>query len=115
MPETTIVPVFADQLSVNLSVLAHADRRHDRVLMVEVAEEANHAAHHRKKLAFLFSAMRHPAKALRQACCDLDYVRVADPAHTGSFTNRFSRKEGVEYLLFHTFVHATSVILNPDY
>lgn len=91
MPETTIVPVFADQLSVNLSVLAHADCRRDRVLMVEVAEEANHAAHHRKKLAFLFSAMRHHAEALRQAGWDVDYVRLDDPDNTGSFTGELGR------------------------
>lgn len=91
MPDTTIVPVFADQLSLGLSALERAGRQHGRVLMVEVAEEANHAAHHRKKLAFLFSAMRHHAEALRQSGWDVDYVRLDDPGNTGSFTGELGR------------------------
>lgn len=91
MSNTTIIPVFADQLSLNLSALERADRRRDRVLMVEVDEEAHHVAHHRKKLAFLFSAMRHHAEALRQDGWMVDYVRLDDPKNTGSFTGELRR------------------------
>ena len=91
MSDTTIIPVFADQLSLNLSVLRRADRQRDRVLMVEVAEEAHHVAHHRKKLAFLFSAMRHHAQALREDGWIVDYVRLDELGNTGSFNGELGR------------------------
>jgi len=60
----TLIPIFADQLSHGLSSLAISRPEESVVLMMEVAEEAGTVAHHRKKLIFLFSAMRHFAKEL---------------------------------------------------
>ncbi len=91
MPDSTLIPVFADQLSPNLSALRRADRTRDRVLMVEVAEEANRVAHHSKKLAFLFSAMRHHADALRRDGWEVDYVRLDDPDNSGAFSGELAR------------------------
>lgn len=91
MPDSTLIPVFADQLSPNLSALRRADRARDRVLMVEVTEEANRVAHHSKKLAFLFSAMRHHADALRRDGWEVDYVRLDDPGNSGSFSGELAR------------------------
>ncbi len=52
--------------------------------MAEVAEEAGYVPHHKKKLAFVFSAMRHFADELRQAGWRVRYVKLDDPANTGS-------------------------------
>ena len=59
-----LVLILGDQLSPRLSSLAASDRSCDVVLMAEVMDEASYVRHHRKKLAFVFSAMRHFAGEL---------------------------------------------------
>ena len=86
-----LIPILGDQLSLGLSSLAGADPAHDVLLMMEVAEEAGYVRHHRRKIAFLFAAMRHHAAALRAAGWRVDYVTLDDPANTGSFTGEVAR------------------------
>ena len=59
--------------------------------MVEVQEEATYVRHHKKKIAFLFSAMRHFAIELREAGWTVDYVKLDDAGNTGSFTGEVAR------------------------
>jgi deoxyribodipyrimidine photolyase-related protein len=80
-----LILVLGDQLSPNLSSLRAGDPTQDRVLMVEAQEEATYVRHHKKKIAFLFSAMRHFAEELRAAGWQVDYVKLDDPANQGSF------------------------------
>ncbi|MEL7285831.1 MAG: cryptochrome/photolyase family protein, partial [Pseudomonadota bacterium] len=54
-----LILILGDQLSRQVSSLKGADPTRDRVLMTEVVEEATYVRHHKKKIAFLFSAMRH--------------------------------------------------------
>ena len=70
--------VLGDQLSPDLSSLKEAQPG-DLVLMAEVAEEATYVRHHKKKIAFLFAAMRHFAEELRAAGLNVRYVRLDDP------------------------------------
>ncbi|WP_439530393.1 cryptochrome/photolyase family protein [Pannonibacter sp.] len=86
-----IVLVLGDQLSLGLSSLRRADRAQDVVLMVEVMEEATYVRHHKKKIAFILSAMRHFAKTLQSEGWTVDYVRLDDPLNTGSFTGEIGR------------------------
>jgi len=65
--------VLGDQLSRGLSSLADLDSKHDVVLMAELSQEATYVKHHKKKIAFLFSAMRHFAGGLRQDGIRVDY------------------------------------------
>lgn len=88
---STLVLVLGDQLSARLSSLDVADADDSVVLMVEVAEETTYVPHHKKKIAFLLSAMRHHALALQQAGWQVDYVRLDDPGNTGSFTGEVAR------------------------
>ena len=83
--------VLGDQLSPNLSSLRRASKRDDHVLLVEVAEEASYVRHHKKKIAFVFSAMRHFAEELKEAGWNVDYVRLDDPENTGRFTGEVRR------------------------
>lgn len=83
--------VLGDQLSFDLASLAGLDLQHDRVLLAEVAEEAGHVPHHPQKIAFLFSAMRHFAQALRQRGVTVDYVTLDDPANSGSLVGELVR------------------------
>jgi deoxyribodipyrimidine photolyase-related protein len=82
---TVLLPVLGDQLSTSLASLQAHDPATATVLMMEVADEATYVRHNPKKIAFLFSAMRHFAESLRAAGWTVDYVRLDDPANTGSF------------------------------
>ncbi len=91
MQVRNLILVLGDQLSPGLSSLKAADPARDLVLMVEVAEEATYVRHHKKKIAFLFSAMRHFAEALRAAGWTVDYVALDAPDNAGSFTGEIER------------------------
>ena len=79
-----LVLALGDQLSPGLSALKAADRARDRVVMAEVAEEAGSVAHHPKKIALVFAAMRKFAERLRAAGWQVDYTRLDDPRNAGS-------------------------------
>lgn len=86
----TLRLVLGDQLSTSLSSLAGYDEG-DLVLMCEVVDEATYVRHHKKKLAFVFSCMRHFAAELEQAGHDVRYVRLDDAENTGDFTGEVKR------------------------
>ncbi|MGC6517991.1 MAG: cryptochrome/photolyase family protein [Candidatus Puniceispirillaceae bacterium] len=58
--------IMGDQLSRNSPVLAEASPDTDIIVMGELSDEATTPRHHKKKIAFIFSAMRHFAKSLQQ-------------------------------------------------
>ncbi len=88
---TTLIPILGDQLSMSLSSLHDADPATAQLLMIEVIDEATYVAHHKRKIAYIFSAMRHHADALRDAGWRVDYVRLDDPDNSGSFTGEVAR------------------------
>ena len=88
MPNDLIL-ILGDQLSPAMSSLAAAPDA--PVLMAEVADEATYVRHHKKKIAFTFSAMRHFAEALRKAGREVDYIRFDDPENTGSISGEIGR------------------------
>ncbi|MEM8878683.1 MAG: cryptochrome/photolyase family protein [Pseudomonadota bacterium] len=83
--------VLGDQLSRNISSLNDLDRENDTVLMVEVAEEGRYVPHHKKKIAYILSAMRHHADALKADGIAVRYVCLDDPRNTQSFSGEVSR------------------------
>jgi deoxyribodipyrimidine photolyase-related protein len=86
----TLRLILADQLTVTLPLIAAAAPE-DTLLLVEVMEEASYVPHHPQKITFLFSAMRHFAEELRQAGKRVRYVKLDDPANTGSFDGEVAR------------------------
>ena len=83
MPKTRQLRlVLGDQLTRGLASLTDLDPAQDVVLMVEVAAEAQYVPHHKQKIAFLLSAMRHFAQALearwREPFTRLGEARDAD-------------------------------------
>ena len=88
---TTLIPVLGDQLSMALASLQRADAATAIILMVEVAEEASYVPHHKRKIAYILSAMRHHAAALFAAGWKVDYVALDDPDNSGSFTGEVAR------------------------
>jgi deoxyribodipyrimidine photolyase-related protein len=90
-----LILILGDQLSPQVSSLKAGDRHKDVVLMAEVVSEATYVKHHKKKIAFVFSAMRHFAEELRETGWSVAYVRLDDPQNTGSLgaeVERFSER-----------------------
>jgi len=88
---TTLIPILGDQLSFDLSSLDGADPATSVLLMMEVGEETTYVRHHRRKLAYILSAMRHHAAALRERGWRVDYVALEDPDNSGSFSGEIAR------------------------
>lgn len=82
--------VLGDQLSHTISSLQDLSSD-DIVLMAEVRSEATYVRHHKKKIAFLFSAMRHFAQELIVKGHTVDYVRFDDPKNTGTLLGELER------------------------
>jgi deoxyribodipyrimidine photolyase-related protein len=91
MPARSLILILGDQLSPVISSLAGADRAKAIILIAEVMAEAAYVGHHKKKLAFVFSAMRHFAEELRSDGWTVDYVRLDDAANTGSLAGEAAR------------------------
>jgi len=89
--KTSLILILGDQLSAKIPSLEQADKRSDLVLMVEVSEEATYVRHHKKKIAFIFSAMRHFAEELTRNGWRVDYIRLDEPENIGSFTGELKR------------------------
>jgi deoxyribodipyrimidine photolyase-related protein len=87
----TLIPVLGDQLSHALSSLAGQDKETCIILMAELDEETAYVPHHKSKMAFILSAMRHHADDLRSAGWSVDYVKLTDPENSGSFTDELAR------------------------
>ncbi|MGN6210013.1 cryptochrome/photolyase family protein [Asticcacaulis sp.] len=91
MGESILRVVLGDQLSIRLEVITGADRARDTILMAEVMAEATYVRHHVKKIAFLFSAMRHYAEALRRAGFRVRYVKLEDSENSQSLDGEIQR------------------------
>ncbi len=76
--------ILGDQLTPSLSALDGCDKNQDLILMCEVQDEATYVKHHKKKIAFLFSAMRHFKEMLLKKQYRLRYTTLDDPLNTGS-------------------------------
>ena len=83
--------ILGDQLSLTLSSLADIDPQNDLLLMWEVRSEATYVKHHKKKIAFVFSAMRHFAAELSGKGLNIHYVKYDDPNNTGSLFGEVAR------------------------
>ncbi len=88
---TTLRLILADQLSELLSSLREARKKSDIIMLFEVMSEATYVPHHPKKIAFLFSAMRHFAEELKCKGYNIRYIRLDDPLNTGSLDGEIKR------------------------
>lgn len=79
-----LLPVFGDQLSPRLSSLRDADPAQDVLLLAEVMSEASYVPHHPRKIALIFSAMRHFAAEMREFGFQVRYRTLDDPQNQGS-------------------------------
>jgi len=79
-----LLPVFGDQLSPWLASLRDADPAQDALLLAEVLSEASYVPHHPRKIALIFSAMRHFAAEMRERGFQVHYRTLDDPGNLGS-------------------------------
>lgn len=86
-----LILILGDQLTPSLTSLRNLDAQNDVVLMCELRSEATYAKHHKKKIALIFSAMRHFAQDLRAQGVTVQYVQYDDPENTGTFTAEITR------------------------
>ena len=105
-PNRNLVLVLGDQLSPAISSLAAADRTRDVILMCEVMAEATYVKHHKKKIALIFSAMRHFANELREQGWNVHYVKIDDDVNKGSFAGEVERAIA-------SFVPARVIVTEP--
>ncbi len=89
-----LILVLGDQLTPSLSSLADADPARDLVLMAELHDEATSVRHHKKKIAFIFSAMRHFAEDLRAVGWTVDYVTLGSTENHAGFTAQIAHAIG---------------------
>ncbi len=88
---TVLRLILADQLSETISSLENIDKNNDVVMLCELMTEAVYVKHHKKKIAFLFSSMRHFAQELIEGGTRVRYVKLDDPCNTGSFDGEVKR------------------------
>ena len=79
--DTRLIVLLGDQLSPSL--LRFADRKTDHIMMAEVVSEATYVAHHKKKIAYHFAAMRHFADELRADGWKVLYRKIDDADNKG--------------------------------
>jgi Uncharacterized protein related to deoxyribodipyrimidine photolyase len=87
----TLRLILGDQLSQDISSLKDCNKTEDIILMCEVWNEATYVKHHKKKIAFLFSAMRHFAKELKGSGYKILYTKLEDKQNTGFFKSEVAR------------------------
>ena len=87
-----LILVLGDQLSDDLSSLREGSKQTDVVVMAEVRAETDYVAHHPKKIAFLFAAMRKHAERLRADGWEVAYATLDDPDNSQSIPGELVRR-----------------------
>jgi deoxyribodipyrimidine photolyase-related protein len=101
-PDQVIVLILGDQLSLRISSLRDRKPMNTVILMAEVMTENTYAPHHKKKLVFVLSAMRHFAEELRAAGWTVDYVKLDDPGNTHTLegeVERAKKRHGINQVI----------------
>ena len=74
--------ILGDQLSQNIASLKNFRKEQDKILMMEVVNEASYVNHHKKKLVLVFSAMRHFAENLKKQGYPVIYSKIDNSSNT---------------------------------
>lgn len=88
---TTMRVILWDQLSTAISSLRDADKKKDIIVFCEVREECVYVKHHKKKLVYLLSAMRHFSAELTQLGYRVHYSKLDDKNNTQTLSGEISR------------------------
>ncbi|MGE3643473.1 MAG: cryptochrome/photolyase family protein [Beijerinckiaceae bacterium] len=80
-----LIFILGDQLSHDIASLQGADPEQDVIFMCEVREEAAYVRHHKQKIIFILSAMRHFAAELEEEGLCVDYLKYDAQENPGDF------------------------------
>lgn len=87
----TLRIILWDQLSFDIASLRDIDKNNDVILLCEVKKECTYVKHHKKKLVFLLSAMRHFAAELTAQGYNVCYVKLDDKDNTQTLSGEITR------------------------
>ena len=76
-----LIYIFNDQLNLEVSSLHNVNKDEDIIVLTETFEQAKSVKHHKKKLIFMFSAMRHFANSLRKQGYKVHYSKIDDESN----------------------------------
>lgn len=79
--------ILSSQLNFNISSLADVDKQNDIVLMCEPDIQMFHVKHHKKKIVFLLSAMRHFAAELKSKKFNVIYIKIGEKHISSALTD----------------------------
>lgn len=85
--------ILGDQLTHSLSALEGIDVDNDVVLIAEVRSEASYVKHHKKKIIYIFSAMRHFALELKQKGYKVHYTYYDAQDNQGSLASEVAYRK----------------------
>ncbi|MDG1121166.1 MAG: cryptochrome/photolyase family protein [Glaciecola sp.] len=88
----TLRLILADQLTHSVSALDGIDVDNDVILLAEVRSEASYVKHHKKKIIYLFSAMRHFARELQQKGYQVHYTYYDAQDNQGSLAAEVAQR-----------------------
>ena len=83
--------MLGDQLTLDLAAIKRADKSKDIIIMAEADAEAEYVKHHPKKIAFIFSAMRHFANTLKASGWKVLYSKIDDPQNSQNIIGEILR------------------------
>ena len=94
--------IFQDQLNPDFSSLLDYDKELDEILMCEFKKDFTNLNHHKKKIVYQLSCMRHFQSDLTERGCRVNYVKLDDSNNHGDFIPELlalKRVSGFEQLI----------------
>jgi deoxyribodipyrimidine photolyase-related protein len=93
---SNLIVILGDQLNLAISSLNGVNKEKDIILLAEVWQEASYVQHHKKKIAFIFSAMRHFAKELLAAGYFVHYTKFKNKKDNFSFKEEIRKLKEIK-------------------
>ena len=94
--------IFPDQLNPEISSILDFDKELDEILICEFKKDFTNVNHHKKKIVYQLSSMRHFQSDLIEMGCRVNYVKIDDPNNRGDFypeLQALKREKGFEQLI----------------
>ena len=94
--------LFPDQLNIDFSSLLDFDKEFDEILMCEFKKDFTNLNHHKKKIVYQLSCMRHFQSYLTEMGYKVNYLKLDDPNNHGDFMPELlkqKRAKGYEKLI----------------
>ena len=94
--------IFPDQLNPEISSILDFDKELDEILICEFKKDFTNVNHHKKKIVYQLSCMRHFQSDLIEMGCRVNYVKIDDPNNRGDFypeLQALNQEKGFEHLI----------------